>query len=76
MSEIINPEPPTVRADGTGTTYHLGDGLIVRVLNDGRVRVRAANHTVALDWLTNKQLAGDNSIVSLRLTRKDIEQED
>lgn len=54
-----------------GVTIALGDGLTLRLLPDGTVRLRAANHQLRVAWLTNKPDAGDRSVLGLELTRKD-----
>lgn len=57
-------------ADGN-LTLALGDGIRIRVLQDGTIRIRATNHQMAVEWLTNKPEAGRQSVAGLKLTRKD-----
>lgn len=60
----------TIDPDGARTLL-IGDGLKLRLLPDGTVRLRAANHRIVVAWLTNKPNAGDVSVLGLDLTRKD-----
>jgi hypothetical protein len=63
-------EPARFDGEWTSMTVAIGDGITVRVLEDGTLRVKSKNHRIVLDWCTNKAGDGEQSIVGLKLTRK------
>jgi hypothetical protein len=61
-----------VSSDRDGaTTIALGDGIRIRVLENGTIRIRSTNHQMVYTWLTNKPEAGQQSVAGIQLTRKD-----
>jgi hypothetical protein len=67
---VNHDESPAAIDTPEARTIDLGDGITARIRPDGVIRIRAANHSLSVEWLTNKPQAGDNSVLGIRLERK------
>jgi hypothetical protein len=65
-------EVRVVRTDELGMTVQLADGVTVRLLSDGTVRLKTSKYRMVLDWFTTKPDEGGVSIAGLSLTPKRV----